>query len=661
MKSSILPSRPLLGLAVGLPTWALLLRSAAATCGESYDTTFELIQDQVFERSGCTEAVCHGAEAQGGLNLTPSVAYENLVDVEASTVEGIARVLPGQKERSLLWLNLAAASQPAVWKAPLRPMPLPPVAPLSDDALEVVRLWIEAGAPAAGVVAGTGGLLDACLPPAEPLTIPPLPPPAQGEGVQLRMPARVLAAQSEAEVCFMTYYDVSDHVPAAALNQDGTRFRYRLNRVRQSPFSHHLFMTVYAGPRGPDDPVWGEFRCLGGALDGELCDTEDPNACGDGACATQPRPSFGCEPPGSIGAGLDPTALSFTQETSSDVALPDGVYGELPVKGVLLWNSHGINPTGADGTMEAWLNFWFAPAEGLRSRLQPFFNDDVRLAVNTPPFATEELCHINTFPRGAHLFEISSHAHKRMKRWRTYLGAWRCDGGLNDGRACSPLGYDFASADVCAGAPCVSRTRPRVADCDFSGDVTVDEIITTVNIALGINPVAACDQADGDLDRQVTVDEIVGATRAALVGVPQTLDASRSLFYVSLLYSDPIMLRFEPALPFASEVADERAVTYCALYDNGFTDPTSVKRRSTSPLPPDPERDPGGPCDLATHCTAGRVGAECDGLGEAERAASCDSQPDAGDGVCDACPLLGGATTDDEMCILWGEYYVSLP
>ena len=36
----------------------------------------------------------------------------------------------------------------------------------------------------------------------------------------------------------------------------------------------------------------------------------------------------------------------------------------------------------------------------------------------------------------------------------------------------------------------------------------------------------------------------------------------------------------------------------------------------------------------------------------------CDSAPGANDGVCDACPLRGGVTTEDEMFILLGAFYV---
>jgi hypothetical protein len=39
--------------------------------------------------------------------------------------------------------------------------------------------------------------------------------------------------------------------------------------------------------------------------------------------------------------------------------------------------------------------------------------------------------------------------------------------------------------------------------------------------------------------------------------------------------------------------------------------------------------------------------------------ANCDSSLGLGDGVCDACPLEGGVTTEDEMYIMLGLYYVA--
>ncbi|HYD48763.1 MAG TPA: VCBS repeat-containing protein, partial [Terriglobales bacterium] len=59
---------------------------------------------------------------------------------------------------------------------------------------------------------------------------------------------------------------------------------------------------------------------------------------------------------------------------------------------------------------------------------------------------------------------------------------------------------------------------PCTGDCDGSGDVTVDEILTMVNIALGNQSVAACVAADSNQDQQVTVDEILVAVNNALGG-----------------------------------------------------------------------------------------------------------------------------------------------
>lgn len=55
-------------------------------------------------------------------------------------------------------------------------------------------------------------------------------------------------------------------------------------------------------------------------------------------------------------------------------------------------------------------------------------------------------------------------------------------------------------------------------DCDGGGNVTVDEVVTGVNIALGDAEVSACDAFDVNSDALVTVDEIVTAVNAALNG-----------------------------------------------------------------------------------------------------------------------------------------------
>lgn len=55
-------------------------------------------------------------------------------------------------------------------------------------------------------------------------------------------------------------------------------------------------------------------------------------------------------------------------------------------------------------------------------------------------------------------------------------------------------------------------------DCDGDGSVTVDEVITGVNIALGISPIESCVAFDRDGDGIITVDEVILAVSTALVG-----------------------------------------------------------------------------------------------------------------------------------------------
>ena len=172
--------------------------------GVSYSGTWDGIQKTVFARNGCTEKLCHGGAGAGGLDLSPEVAYANLFDV-ASTESSLKRILPGDKDRSWLWLKLAAKTRPGSVSIVGSPMPAN-LAAIGEDELELVRRWIYAGAPETGTVAGTEDLLGAgaCLPTVEPVSIKPLDPPPPGEGVQLVLPPIDLPAATEQEYCFST-------------------------------------------------------------------------------------------------------------------------------------------------------------------------------------------------------------------------------------------------------------------------------------------------------------------------------------------------------------------------------------------------------------------------------------------------------------------------
>jgi hypothetical protein len=77
------------------------------------------------------------------------------------------------------------------------------------------------------------------------------------------------------------------------------------------------------------------------------------------------------------------------------------------------------------------------------------------------------------------------------------------------------LTFFLHSSGFASAAPAVC-----IGDCNNDGQVTVDELITGVNIALGDLEVAQCPVFDGNEDLEVDVSEIVTAVNLALDGCP---------------------------------------------------------------------------------------------------------------------------------------------
>jgi streptogramin lyase len=76
----------------------------------------------------------------------------------------------------------------------------------------------------------------------------------------------------------------------------------------------------------------------------------------------------------------------------------------------------------------------------------------------------------------------------------------------------------FTESDRIGRVDLSGPTSPCAGDCDASGSVTVNEIITLVNIALGNAEVAGCAAGDANQDDQITIDEILTAVNNALGG-----------------------------------------------------------------------------------------------------------------------------------------------
>ncbi len=521
--------------------------------GESYASTFEAIDQVIFERRGCTQSVCHGEAASGGLDLRGDVAYANLIEVP-STETDLARIVPGDKSRSYLWLKLAAKTRPGTVEITGAAMPsgLPAI---SEDELEALRLWIHAGAPEGGTVEGTEELLSACLPEPEPIEIKPLAPPAPDEGVQFVLPPVPIPAGGEQEVCFATYYDLRDVVPARFQDPSGRFFRYAGQELRQDPLSHHLVLN-YSGVPIEDvhHPAFGEWTCAGGERDGQACEPLDLESCGRGQCRSRIEPGIACIGYGPPSANGDPIGFQIggAQAPQAFQRLYDGVYAQVPMRGILFWNSHAFNLTAEPAVLHGRINFYYATDQ--RFPVVPLLEVGWVFAPNNPPFTVETFCGFHVLPQGARLFGLTSHNHKRGKRF------W-------------------------------------------------------------------AEGPDG------------------------------TLLYENFVYDDPNKQAFDPPLEFDSPDPAERTIRFCATFNNGVADdgspdPEAVTRASRIP---ESARRTFGRCRPVA-CVAGRVGAPCDGEGDD---AACDSAPGAGDGFCDACPITGGESTENEMFILIGQYFIA--
>src|SRR6185436_2645048 len=70
--------------------------------------------------------------------------------------------------------------------------------------------------------------------------------------------------------------------------------------------------------------------------------------------------------------------------------------------------------------------------------------------------------------------------------------------------------------------------QPCAGDCDDSGDVTVNEVVKTVNVALGTMGMTECANVDMNADDRAGIDEVVGAVDNSIHGC--NCDAGRKPF-----------------------------------------------------------------------------------------------------------------------------------
>jgi len=607
----------------------------------SFNSTYEAIQTQIFSSSvyGCTNAVCHDSEAPaGGLDLTPGNSYAALIN-QPGSVGGFARVVPTDPGTSLLYLKLAAKTfgAPANVGTPM-PQNLPA---LSEEQLDALYKWIRGGAPEDLVVEGTQAALATCLPDPDPLKVDPPDPPPPGVGFQLASTPRPLPRSSESEVCYSTYYDLSAVVPDSAVIDCPPRFQFEAycsqdenqscredgdcgagntciatrnvfnpeskciafhrTTLVQDPQSHHAVQFIYSGAHGLEHPAWGAWTYR---FEGD-----------------DPRNGTECDP-----VAVDPATGSnpgCSSSIVSDVACIS--YGPPDFGGI----DNFVNPQ-LQLAQEAYFDYEF--------------DDGV----------------YDVFPiRG--LFTWNSHAFNLTSKDST-LAAYMNFEYAQSSDQLNPVQSVFEVTSIFAqDVPpfetreyCRTYTAPEGARLFRLGSHThrhgtLFRVWSPPNTPCR----AGCPDRPDEICFETAIAQIIfGEDPRPVCSGPREDDP----LYRSTLYSDPLELYFDPAIVHTGSV-EERTYLFCAVYDNGATaESPAIKRQSTSPLPPGGlfGITLGGPCeDDEVACIGGpRHGQLCNGSD-----AFCDSEPDAGDGDCDACPVRGGLTTEDEMFILLGGYY----
>jgi hypothetical protein len=207
-------------------------------------SSFALLQEKILTPN-CATSGCHDTRnAVGGLDLSPAVAYQNLIGVSAvnanAKADKLLRVKAGDPYKSFLYIKLDSANIHTS-DGYGSPMPLGSRA-LTAGQLSFITLWISGGAERSGTSADPK-LLEDNRPQNETLV---LAPPA--DGAQFRVPTFGIPPQFEREI-FYAQKNTKDLLV--------TKFE-----MTQRDRSHHFVLYAYDPARTAQLPQSGVVRDL---------------------------------------------------------------------------------------------------------------------------------------------------------------------------------------------------------------------------------------------------------------------------------------------------------------------------------------------------------------------------------------------------------------
>jgi hypothetical protein len=615
---------------------------SACPC-EKFDSTWEAIQTVIFQRDGCTDTICHGSDEgaanSGHLKLTTDVAFDQLVKHPSDLVPTMNRVEPGSPTNdSFLYRKLAAKTK-GLADVPGTPMPqnLPAI---SADELEALRLWIQFSAQKDGVVTGTEQLLNSCLPAAKPPHLDPPAPPAAGTGVQYYAPKWNLKPHSEDEVCYATYSDLTNQVPDEYKTPcpdiwggpTQTCYFFNKNELTQEPNSHHSIIHIYRGKFIGNDSSFDNFcqRDQSPDADGlpRRCDPGNPgvaapagNDCGAGSTCVAGF-NFHC---GGVATGApcdprDPSAACGT-DTCTGV-----------VKSSLACLTYGppdftdVNSAQGGGSANA-------PSVG--GSQQPF-------ARNVYPGGVYGIYPLKgVWVWNSHAFNLTDDPTYNQQWYNVYFAP-------PDDRQYF-IRTIFDSTDIFV------ENIPSFQETEYCRSITF-------GVGTRLFELSSHTHKRGRMWREWGPG-MAPHCRSTTADPSLCTSETTPPLFTTTQYNDPTQFKYDTPLALDDPDPAQRTFKFCSMYDNGYTDPSTVKRNSTSPISPSfGLLNPfGGPCyappirpDGHVACVDGpKKGQDCHGDDSA-----CDAPGyTAPLGTCDACPLTGGVTTEDEMFIGLGSFY----
>jgi len=138
---------------------ATTLALGAVACDESLsniagptpdlEPTFQSLQHETFESTDVAGRVacvtCHtnvGRTPSGGMNLLHDVAYDQIVNVSSTQVPSMKRVNPGSPDTSYMVHKIEGVPGIVGRRMPFNGPPY-----LTDGQIQIMRRWIELGAP----------------------------------------------------------------------------------------------------------------------------------------------------------------------------------------------------------------------------------------------------------------------------------------------------------------------------------------------------------------------------------------------------------------------------------------------------------------------------------------------------------------------------------